>query len=335
MMIIGVRHELRRPKLATKAEATNTNERQMMNAPLQTMTAEPDRRKYLGGSDVAAVLGISPWKTPLDLYLDKITPAKEQPDRNKARIFSRGKTLEPYVLDILAAEESLKIVNRGQRYIDPTCDFLAAEIDAEYYDEKLQSVQNIEIKTSYWGKGFGDEGGDDIPVYYTAQAMHGLMVTNRQVCVFGVLVGLDDFRVYRIERDDETIEGIRRQEFDFWQRVIDLNPPEPSNTDDVLRMFKQDSGAAIEVGGDVLKAYNELVYAKQMFKDYGEQVSQSEEIIKLHMREAATLTLDGKPILTWKSQETNRFDQTAFKEAHPELFEQFKKVSTSRVFRIK
>lgn len=294
-----------------------------------------DRRKYIGGSDVAAVLGISPWKTPLDLYLDKITPATGQPDRNKARIFSRGKTLEPYVLDILASEERLQIVNRGQRYIDPACDFLAAEIDAEYFDENLQSVQNIEIKTSYWGKGFGDEGGDDIPVYYTAQAMHGLMVTNRQVCVFGVLVGLDDFRVYRIERDDETIEGIRRQESDFWQRVVDLNPPEPSNTNDVLRMFGQDSGASIEVGDDVLKAYNELVYAKQMCKDYGEQANQAEEVIKLYMRDAATLTLDGKPILTWKSQDTNRFDQTAFKEAHPELFEQFKKVSTSRVFRIK
>ena len=306
-----------------------------MNTPLQTMTTPPDRTKYIGGSDVAAILGLSPWKTQLDLYLDKITPPTGEPDRNKARIFSRGKRLEPYVLDVLAEEESLNIVERGQRYVDP-CGFIAAEIDAEYFDEKLQSVQNIEIKTSFFGKDFGDSGGDDIPVYYTAQAMHGLMVTNRQVCVFGVMIGVDDFRVYRIERDDETIAAIRARETAFWhEHILAKVPPEPSNGDDVARMFARDSGATIECSAEVLEAVNHLAFLKLNAKESEKAIETVTDKIKLYMRDASTLTLDGAPILTWKTQETNRFDQTAFKETHPELFEQFKKASTSRVFRIK
>ena len=306
-----------------------------MNAPLQTMTSAPDRTKYIGGSDVAAILGISPWKTTLDLYLDKITPPTGEPDRNKARIFSRGKRLEPYVLDVLAEEESLNIVERGQRYIDP-CGFIAAEIDAEYFDEKLQSVQNIEIKTSFFGKDFGDAGGDDIPVYYTAQAMHGLMVTNRQVCVFGVMIGVDDFRVYRIERDDETIAAIRARETAFWhEHILAKVPPEPSSGDDVARMFAQDSGTSIECDSAILGMFNELVYFKDVKKRAESDIEYIEDKIKLFMRDASALTLDGKPLLTWKTQATNRFNQREFAEANPELFEQFKRTSESRVFRLK
>ena len=63
-----------------------------------------DRQKYIGGSDVAAILGISPWKTALDVYLDKTTPRKEETDPGKQRVFNRGKRMEQYVIDLLAEE---------------------------------------------------------------------------------------------------------------------------------------------------------------------------------------------------------------------------------------
>lgn len=53
------------------------------------------------------------------------------------------------------------------------------------------------------------------------------------------------------------------------------------------------------------------------------------------MGNATHLTLRGAVIATWKGQQTRRFDSTAFKAAHPDLHEQFVKVSQSRVFRLR
>ncbi|HEJ3161024.1 TPA: YqaJ viral recombinase family protein, partial [Pseudomonas aeruginosa] len=101
-----------------------------------------DRSKLLGGSDVAGILGISPWRTPLDVYLDKVQPRTGPVDPAKQKIFTRGQRMEPYVIDLLAEETGLKIVGRGNRYRDQQHDFMAAEIDAE-----AASGENIEIKT--------------------------------------------------------------------------------------------------------------------------------------------------------------------------------------------
>ena len=71
-----------------------------MNAPIAV--GQLDRSTYLGGSDVAAILGISPWRTPLDVYLDKIQPRKEETDPSRLKVLNRGKRMEPYVIDLLA-----------------------------------------------------------------------------------------------------------------------------------------------------------------------------------------------------------------------------------------
>ncbi|MEG6624173.1 endonuclease, partial [Pseudomonas aeruginosa] len=176
---------------------------------------------------------------------------------------------------------------------------------------------------------------DAIPVHYTAQAMHGLMVTGRQVCIFGVLIGGDDFRVYRVERDDETIAAIREKEIEFWGRIQRLDPPEATAVSDILRLFERDAGTSIEADGKVVEVFNRLRELKAKAKGLEYEIESAEERIKLFMQDHAQLTINGKSVLTWKSQTTNRFDQSAFKEAHPALFEQFKKTSESRVFRLK
>ncbi|USQ51192.1 YqaJ viral recombinase family protein [Serratia marcescens] len=101
-----------------------------------------DRTKYLGGSDVAAILGISPWRTPLEVYLDKVQPRIKTIDPNKQKVFTRGQRMEPYVIDLLAEETGFEIVSRGNRYIHRDYNFIAAEIDFEYFDPGTGQVEN-------------------------------------------------------------------------------------------------------------------------------------------------------------------------------------------------
>lgn len=301
------------------------------------MSAPLDRSKYIGGSDAAGILGISPYKTQLDVYLDKVEPRVEIVPEGRRRVLERGHRMEPYIVMMLAEQEQLTVVARNMRHVDSEHPFLAAEIDAEYVEPKTHKRRNIEIKTvTPWkSREWGEQDTDAIPPYYTAQAMHGLMVTGRDVTLMGVLIGGDDFRVYRVERDEETIAGLRRHELDFWKRVVERRPPEPTTSADVQRLFDVDAGKTVEASGDVLQALLDLRECRAQIKALEKAAEPLEEQIKLHMRDAAALTIDGRPAVTWRAHDTRRLDYKAFADAHPDLAEAFYRTTTTRTFRIK
>ena len=290
-----------------------------------------DRSTYLGGSDIAAILGLSPWSTPLDVYLDKVDGPRPIDDA-KAKIFRRGARMESYILDLLTEEHGIQIVNRGQRYRDKNHAFIAAEIDAE-----AASGENIEAKSAnqFAAKNWGAEFTDEIPVYYTAQAMHGMMVREAPATIFPVLIGSDDFRVYRVERDDETIAAIRDKEVEFWDRVQRRDPPPPSTVSDIERMFSRDSGLAIQASDEIVEVFNALKSLKSKAKLLDSEIEDAERQIKLFLGEAAVLKFGAQQLCSWKSQEANLFDITAFRAKHPAISDKFTKTSTSRVLRLK
>lgn len=305
-----------------------------MNAPDRAV-ATVDRTKFLGGSDAPVVLGISPWRTPLDLWRDKTQPAMpENLDPDRRRVLERGKRMEPYVIDMLAAETGAFIVERNARYIDPEFGFLACEIDAEALADSDNERVNIEIKTvsPFKAREWGELGSDEIPVHYTAQAQHGMMVTGRRLCVFGVLIGGDDFRIYQVQRDDEIIAAMRQREVAFWRDHVEaLQPPPPTSAADIEALFRRDAGTAVEATPEIMGALDRVRAAKAAEKD----AEAAKELIALHMRDAARLTFQGRDVATWKTQQARRFDQRAFQAAHADLFEQFVKTTESRVFRLK
>lgn len=304
-----------------------------MNAQVElNQVGELDRSLYIGGSDAAAILGLSPWKTTLDVYLDKVVGKNEEVDASKAKIFARGKRMEPYIIDLFAEETGLVIARRGCRYQHPEYPFLCAEIDAE-----AESGENIEIKTvhPFASKDWGIMDTDDIPVYYAAQAMHGLMVTGKQVCIFGAMIGMDDFRTYRVERDEDVITSLRQKEINFWNMVQNHTPPEPQTTSDAERLFKKDNGSAVEADENTIETILTLKELKAQKKDLEAAIDGEEAKLKIAMKDASIITMSGNPLATWKCQVTNRFNQKEFQEAHPALFEQFKRQSESRVLRLK
>ena len=130
------------------------------------IAVQPDRSLYIGSSDAAAILGVSPWRSPLSVYLDKVDgPQPVSPD--KELIFKRGHRLEPYILDMLEDEHGFKLLRfedgkRSRRHIDKEFPFLAAELDAETDDGR-----NVEAKSSnfYARKSWGEQHTDAVPIY--------------------------------------------------------------------------------------------------------------------------------------------------------------------------
>ncbi len=273
--------------------------------------SEIDRTKFIGGSDSAAILGVSPWKSAFQLYQEKIGALVEEITPTKQRIFARGHRWEPVVVEMLIDElqdrgHDVKIIARNARYIDREFPFLACELDLELMVDGEEFNGEIKTVHPFAAKDWGEQGSDEIPIYYAAQGMHGLMVKPRRRCIFAALVGADDLRIHQIERDEETIAGIRAKEVAFWQRVQDRNPPDPQTADDVNWLYAKDSGEITEADDELLRLVGELHYLKTSTKLAEASIERVSTQIKLAMGDAAILVYEGKVIATWKNNKPSQ-----------------------------
>lgn len=301
-----------------------------------------DRQKHLGGSDAPAVLGVSSWATPVELWQQKVGIAANEDDPDRQRIFKRGQALEPFirgmVIDKLRDEgHDVELLACNQRYFHPQHKFLTAEIDFEL---RLDGEHvNGDAKSVTWAarKKWGEEGSEDIPIEYAAQFMHGLDVSpgKRRRCVVAALRSFDDVDIYWTVRDDETIEGMRAKLVDFWEsHVLTRIAPDPEKFSDISALFLHDNGRSIEATDAIV----EKVAALREIATLRKALKQEEDDLKfdigLFMGEHALLTRGVRNLITWETGAPERFDARSFKSKHPDWYALYQKSSRQRVMRV-
>lgn len=274
------------------------------------------RQAGIGGSDVSAILGFSPWKTPLDIYLSKVEPIEASADdgMNDAAYF--GTILEDIVAKEFAKRQQQQIQRVNMQLKRPGKEWMIANIDraivlpgtrvrvAEDGGTLLGAAGLLEVKTasaykaSDWGRDDDDEA---IPVHYAAQAMHYLAVTGLPFCDFATLIGGQKFVTKRVHRDEEVIRTMIERCESFWfENVVARKPPEPINVKDITNLFPGDNGQAIEATTDQLIAYNEAVHLRKQIEDAEAELEKRTDAIKLSIKDHAALATMGKTLITWK-----------------------------------
>ncbi len=318
------------------------------------------RSKFIGGSDVAAIMGLSKWATPLSLWEKKTGRIVEEIDAAKEKIFARGKRWEQTAFEMLIDEleargHKIELVAGNRRYQDAEYDFLACEIDREIRLDGQPEIVNVEIKTvhvfaaSEWGN-LGDEGEltDEIPIYYATQAMHGLGVTQRKKCIVGALFGADNIVPYIIERDDETIAAMREKCVDFWVfNVLGDKAPDPINMEDISRLFAKYNGRPAEIDEDAAIAFGNLLSIRSRISTLNAEKETQEFLIADAIRRAwnllpstepidnAEIRYNGAVIGTWKKQSRESIDTKLLRAEYPEAANKTSRLSWFRVFRKK
>ena len=198
------------------------------------MTFDEERLTGVGGSDAAAVLGISPWATPYDVYLQKLGQAPP-PAGNEPMLW--GTLLEPVIRDEYArrtgrAVETLPMLRH------PTLEFMIAHLDGQIRRTDAADAKRIlEIKTARTSHGWGEPGTDEIPLQYLLQVHHYLVVSGAQIADLAVLIGGQDFRLYEVHADADIARELVAAEYAFWHQVACREPPAPSNTQDAIRRW--------------------------------------------------------------------------------------------------
>lgn len=313
---------------------------------LQTIsTDDHDRSKLIGGSDIAVILGISPWRTRVDLWADKTTPRIEQSATMKPQL-RRGIRWESVVAEMLveslqANGHDVEIVRANCRYRDPEHSIFAAEIDYELRLDGSNDITNCELKTVHPFKisEWGESGGDDLPVHYLAQAMWGLGVTGRSNGMVAALFGADELRTYNVAADTATINGMRTMALQFWNdHVLAGVPPEPTKLADMQKLFPNETpdGPPLLADAEATRKVLRLRACKDAINACEAESDALEFELKLIMGTASELILaNGKSPIEWKTRSGHFLDETALKTLHPKISKEFQREWKKRVFRCK
>lgn len=302
-----------------------------MNAP-EARAARP----WVGSSNIASILGIDPWHTALQTYY--AIRGEEDPlqaERNEANL-TRGKRLEPYILEMLRTEHGWTVESPNIRHDHPAFRHFKAEVDAERRFPGLLRAENIEAKSVHpfaraeWGE---EELTDVVPLRHAAQAMWGMGITQRGACNVVALIGYD-LKLYRVEYDNWTFGGMLERARHFWDTyVVPGVPPPPATAKDVLRLFRTvDPDTTLPADADI----EEKVVRLKRLKVTAKQIDKLEDEVKVFMGKHAVLNdRTGKVIATFKSHDQTRFDEKRFKAERPELAQYFERTIPIRTLRLK
>lgn len=307
-----------------------------MNAP------EMNRLGFIGGSDVAAILGVSPWKSPHELWLQKTGRApKEEITPEQQKRFDRGHRLEPVVLDMLLDRlrddgHEVELICRNERYQDAEHPFMSCEIDFELMLDGEHINGDCKTVHPFAAKKWGEEGTDEVPIDYAAQFMHGLGITGRRRCIVATLIGMDDLLIYFVDRDEDTITGIRGRVVEFWNECVIADvAPDPIDFDDCKAIYAKSNSGSIEATSEIRDCVFNLADVKAKLKSLERTEEELSYRITAFMQPNATLTFGGNVIATWNNQEDTRVDQKFLKEDAPDLYAKYSRTKEIRVLRLK
>jgi putative phage-type endonuclease len=300
------------------------------------------RKQGIGSSDAAAAIGLNPYKSQLELWLEKTgrdtsLPKLDPHDEESPAYW--GNILEP----IVAAHYSQRTGNRVRRvnavlqHPDPKLPWMLANIDREVIG--VNDVQILECKTAgINGARLWKEG---VPEYVQLQVMHQLAVTGKQAADVAVLLGGQHLEIHRIERDESMIARLVDLERLFWDYVVSDTPPPADGTDSAeaaLRcLYPEDNGQTLDFSQhtELASTYLELKSVRQSIAQQETREAQLKQVLQQAMG-AATRVEFTEGYISWKKSKDNiALDVEQMLKDKPYLQARYPKITTgSRRFLI-
>ena len=306
---------------------------------MATKDVKENRHLYIGGSDIAKVMGLSRWGTPLSLWAEK-TGKIPPKDLSNVEAVELGNDLEDFVANKFSQKTGKAVRRSPKVYQHPQYPYMVAHIDrlVTGSDELLECKTCSFFKKDEWE-------GEEIPQEYILQVIWYLGITGRRIGHIAVLIGGQSFKYKQIEFDSELFDKMVEAAKDFWQHVQDDTPVDIVATDDetLKDLYSNHSEIMIDLiptdeqtkkACDVLE---EKVAYLQEIKMHIKQLQDEQKEIETSVKDIIKDNLGIKTpkyIITWKNQTTTKFDTAKLRQERPETFEDYSYESSYRVMRI-
>jgi putative phage-type endonuclease len=293
-----------------------------------------ERKNYLGGSDLGAIAGLNPYRTALDVYLDKTS---DDIACETSPAMRWGTLLEDTIAKEYAEVTGQTIEIEPNTIYHPSMKFLGANIDRWVGDKEYV----LECKTAGFtrGKEWGEEGTDQIPESYLVQVAYYAAICAVPKVDIAVLIGGQDFRIYTYERTKELEDKLIKIACNFWDNHIEKRiPPKCVSTRDTFNLFPQSNYHEIVAESNIIEKLQELKGAKEEESRIQNTIEKLKTDIQEFMRDYDVLIdNNGNVIATWKnSTPRSFFDLKRFKDEAKDLYLKYSSYTKqSRVFLIK
>lgn len=288
------------------------------------------RQQGIGASDAAAAVGISPYQSQLELWMIKTGRMSGMPEPSLDEVRSPiywGNVLEPIVAAHYTRKTGRKVrrVNAVLQHPDPDKAWMLANLD--YAVVACDEVQLLECKTA------GEFGArlwkDGVPEYYQCQVQHQLAVTGKQSADVAVLICGQEFRVYRIERDDALIQELIKLERQFWHWVETDTPPPADGSDSADRALRQlyphDHGEVLDftAHADLNQSFNQLVQVRDQLTSLNLQEAQLKQFLQQTLGDA-TKARFALGSISWKrSKDTVALNTKNLLKEQPDMLDRY------------
>lgn len=291
------------------------------------------RRQGIGGSDASVVCGISRYKSPVELWMDK---TGQLPDQEAGEAAYWGTQLESMVRNEFSKRTGIFVAEVRELLQSEEYPFMLANLDGVCEHPELGPCV-FEAKTASAYKA--GEWEDAVPDEYMCQLQHYMAVTGYKAAYIAVLIGGNTFRWKFVERDAELISMLIELESDFWNHVENSTPPPLDGSDASKRFLAERFPDSVpkslialpDTAADLLAQYDE---ACEQLEVVTERKQKAENLLKEMLGENEVGT-SGDRIITWKSVFQERLDSKTLKAEHPTLYKKYANKTSYRRFTVK
>jgi putative phage-type endonuclease len=264
-------------------------------------TQREARKKGLGGSDISVIFGLSSYKTPYQLWLEKTGVVESSFEETQQQEW--GHILEPVIRDYFCKRHGVTVIEPSPDeppLVHPMFDFLLANIDG--YVVEWDCIHEIKCSDKFMRQEWGDEDSDQIPLTYLLQIAHYCMIKNCEKAVLSVLIGGNEYREYTYYRDQALEDRIIEEATTFWDCVLNNTPPPPINIDDLKKMYCKPEPVGVTAPEELLKHIEIVKEAKLQSKELKEAEQNSKFEIMKYLGDAELLLDDrGYTVASWKA----------------------------------
>ena len=302
------------------------------------MFTSEERKKYIGGSDIAVVMGMSRWKTPLKLWLEK-TGEIEPDDLSDNEAVQLGTELEEFVARKFARETGKQVRKQSKMYVHKDYPYMVAHIDRLITgeDELLECKTCGAYKEDEWAEIVEtvekDGKKEEIvtaktPIEYVLQVTWYLGITGKKVGHIAVLIGGQKFRKRKILFDEELFKVMVDMAKDFWESVQTKTPPavSPSDNEVLIKMFPTHNEELVEN-----QELEDSVAKLQNVKDDISALTDEKEMLEAEIKSSIGEHLGiitNKFKVTWKEQQRTQVNTERLKADG--LYDKYSDKSVSR-----
>jgi len=299
-----------------------------------------DRTKYLGGSDIGAILGLSPFKSPLAVWMEKTGKETKQSDSLPLRF---GSFAEEFVANEYAKATGFALRHDESIYIHSEHSYISAHIDRFVHTDGLDqpATKILECKTAnpFSRAQWGEVGSDQIPMSYLCQTVWYMAITGIEKTDLAVLFGNTDFRIYTILRDPELENLVLEKAHHFWHEHVlkDIPPPVKSPEDCQLLFERSDPAKTLEANAETLTLIERLQKLHHQGNACNEEITTLKTQIMAQMQDAEVLAHQSQVLATWKAPKASfRLDSKRLEVEERAIYEKYKVASqVSRRFVLK